>query len=53
MYGDSEEKIGRALRGRRQRYLICTKCGRCLPPRRNPNGFLVRLQRKLRCAMGL
>ena len=48
MYGDSEEKIGRALRGRRQRYLICTKCGRCLPPRRSPNGFFVRVQRKLR-----
>src|SRR5216684_8603347 len=53
MYGDSEEKIGRALRGRRQQYLICTKCGRCLPPRRSPNGFFMRLQRKLRRSMGL
>lgn len=53
MYGDSEEKIGRALRGRRQRFLICTKCGRCLPPRRSPNGFFVRVQRKLRGSIGL
>ena len=53
MYGDSEEKIGRALRGRRQRYLLSTKCGRCLPPRRSPNGFFVRAQRKLRRLMGL
>jgi hypothetical protein len=31
MYGDSEEKIGRALHGRRQQYLICTagSNGRC------------------------
>src|SRR5258707_15698213 len=53
MYGDSEEKIGRALHGRRQQSLICTKCGRCLPPRRSPNGFFMRLQRKLRRSMGM
>src|SRR5258708_26966295 len=53
MYGDSEEKIGRALRGKRQQYLICTKCGRCLPPRRSPNGFFMRLQGKLRRSVGL
>jgi aryl-alcohol dehydrogenase-like predicted oxidoreductase len=53
MYGDSEEKIGRALHGRRQQYLICTKCGRCLPPRRSPNGFFMRLQRKFRRSRGL
>src|SRR5882762_8019494 len=53
MYGDSEEKIGRALHGRRQHYLICTKCGRCLPPRRSPNGFFMRLQRKFRRSRGL
>ena len=53
MYGDSEEKIGRALRDRRQRYLLCTKCGRCLPPKRSLNGFFMRLQRKLRRSMGL
>jgi hypothetical protein len=52
MYGDSEEKIGRALRGRRKRCLLCTKCGRSLPPRGSPKGFFVRLQRKLRRSMG-
>ena len=31
MYGDSEEKIGRAIRGRRNRFLIFTKCGRTPP----------------------
>ena len=33
MYSDSEEKIGRVLRGRRNQYLFFTKCGRCPPPR--------------------
>src|SRR5229473_7215790 len=40
----AKKKIGRALRGRRQQYLICTKCGRCLPPRRSLNGFFMRLR---------
>ncbi len=53
MYGDSEEKIGRALRGRRQQFLISTKCGRSLPPRLTLSGFFVRAQRKLRRSMGL
>jgi aryl-alcohol dehydrogenase-like predicted oxidoreductase len=53
MYGDSEEKVGRALTGRRQRCLICTKCGRSLPPRSSPEGFYVRAQRKLRSSLGL
>ncbi len=53
MYGDSEEKIGRALRGIRKRFLLCTKCGRSLPPKRTPKGFLVRLQRKLRRLKGV
>jgi hypothetical protein len=53
MYGNSEEKIGRSLRGRRHRFLIGTKCGRCLPPRSNPNGLIVRLQRKFKCSLGL
>ena len=52
MYGDSEEKIGRSLRENRKRFLLCTKCGRALPPRRSPKGFFVRLQRKLRRLMG-
>lgn len=53
MYGDSEEKIGRSLRGRRQRYLVATKCGRCLPPKGNPNGLIVRLQRRFQRSLGL
>jgi len=39
MYGDSEEKIGRALRGRRSRCFLCTKCGRNPPRRRSIPGF--------------
>jgi aryl-alcohol dehydrogenase-like predicted oxidoreductase len=31
MYGDSEETLGRLLLGRRDRFLIFTKCGRHLP----------------------
>jgi len=52
MYSDSEETIGRALRRREQRFLIATKCGRRLPPRRSPHGFFVRLQQKLRRSLG-
>lgn len=50
MYGDSEDKIGRTLLGKRQRYLLFTKCGRALPPRRSWTGFLLRAQRKIRQA---
>jgi aryl-alcohol dehydrogenase-like predicted oxidoreductase len=39
MYGDSEKKIGRALRGRRSRCFLCTKCGRHAPRRRSILGF--------------
>ena len=53
VYGDSEEKIGRALRGNRKSFLLCTKCGRFLPPKGTPLGFLVRVQQKLRRLMGL
>lgn len=31
MYGDAEEKLGRLLSGRRDRFLVFTKCGRHLP----------------------
>ena len=31
MYGDAEEKLGRLLAGRREKFLIFTKCGRHLP----------------------
>jgi aryl-alcohol dehydrogenase-like predicted oxidoreductase len=48
MYLDSEEKIGRSLRGRRNQFLLFTKCGRCLPPRHNLLGLGVRAHRKLR-----
>ncbi len=53
MYGDSEEKLGRALRSSRNQFLLFTKCGRLLPPRFDPTGFLVRSHRKLRRAFGL
>lgn len=51
-YFDSEEKIGRALRGRRNQYLLFTKCGRCPPPRRNFAGFLLQAWGKVQRAMG-
>lgn len=53
MYADSEEKIGRALLGRRNQVLLFTKCGACLPPRLSLTGFLLRSHRKLRRSMGL
>jgi aryl-alcohol dehydrogenase-like predicted oxidoreductase len=31
MYGDAEEKLGRLLAGRRDKFLIFSKCGRHLP----------------------
>jgi aryl-alcohol dehydrogenase-like predicted oxidoreductase len=53
MYGDSEEKIGKALQGRRNQVLLFTKCGLCLPPRLSLTGFFLRSHRKLRRSMGL
>lgn len=53
MYGDSEEKIGRVLRGRRDRFLLFTKCGRQLQPRASLSGFLARADRTLRHMVGL
>jgi len=44
-YMDSEEKVGRALRGRRQRCLLFTKCGHAPPVR--PAGLVTRACRKL------
>ena len=53
MYSDSEEKIGRVLRGgRRNHFFLFTKCGRHLPPRSSFAGFLVRAHRKLRRLSG-
>jgi len=53
MYGDSEEKIGRALRGRRRHFHLFTKCGRSLPSQRTALGLLLRAQRRLRRWAGL
>ncbi len=52
MYADSEEKIGRALQGRRGQFLLFTKCGRFLQPRHNPTGFFLRAHSRLRHSMG-
>jgi len=52
MYLASEEKLGRALQGRRDRFLIFTKCGRFLPPKHSPAGIWLRAQRKVRKAVG-
>jgi aryl-alcohol dehydrogenase-like predicted oxidoreductase len=46
LYSDSEEKIGRALRGRRDRFLLFTKCGRQLPRKSSWMGFRLRAKRK-------
>jgi aryl-alcohol dehydrogenase-like predicted oxidoreductase len=53
MYGDSEEKLGKALQGRRNQVLLFTKCGLCLPPRLSLPGFLLRSYQKLRLSIGL
>jgi aryl-alcohol dehydrogenase-like predicted oxidoreductase len=52
MYLDSEENIGRSLRGRRGRVLLFTKCGRHLAPRNSLVGLRARLGRKLRRWIG-
>jgi aryl-alcohol dehydrogenase-like predicted oxidoreductase len=48
MYDDSEEKIGKALAKRRDRFLLFTKCGRFAPPVRSVPGFTLRAWRKVR-----
>jgi aryl-alcohol dehydrogenase-like predicted oxidoreductase len=52
MYSDSEEKLGRGLRGRRNQFLLFTKCGRWFPPRASSAGFWLRVRRKLLLATG-
>jgi aryl-alcohol dehydrogenase-like predicted oxidoreductase len=47
MYGDSEEKMGRALHGRREQFLVFTKCGRAFPPKLHWPTLLVRGRRRL------
>ena len=51
-YGDSEEKIGRSLREKRQRFLLFTKCGRSQPARRSLTSLRLRAHRKIRRAAG-
>jgi hypothetical protein len=53
MYADSEEKIGRALLGRRDRFLLLRTCGACLPTKLSLTGFLLRSHGKLRRSIGL
>jgi aryl-alcohol dehydrogenase-like predicted oxidoreductase len=48
LYSDSEEKIGRALRGRRDQFLLFTKCGRQLPRKSSWTGFWLRAMYKYR-----
>jgi aryl-alcohol dehydrogenase-like predicted oxidoreductase len=52
MYSDSEEKLGRALRGRRNQFFLFTKCGLYPPPRSNFTGLWLYAKRKLRNAIG-
>jgi hypothetical protein len=52
MYLDSEEKLGRCLRGKRNQVLLFTKCGQHLAPRNTLVGSLVRLRHKLRRSTG-
>lgn len=53
MYSDSEEKLGKALKGRRNKILVFTKCGLFPPPRSYPLGLFLRLKRKIKIALGL
>lgn len=48
LYSDSEEKIGRALQGRRDQFLLFTKCGRRLPRKSSWTGFWLRAKNKYR-----
>jgi len=48
LYSDSEEKLGRALQGRRDRFLLFTKCGRHLPRKSSWTGFRLRAMYKVR-----
>ena len=48
LYSDSEEKLGQALHGRRDRFLLFTKCGRHLPRKSSWTGFSLRAKQRLR-----
>ncbi len=46
-YADGEEKIGRAIRNQRSKFLIFTKCGASPPPRRTARGLYTRLRHRI------
>lgn len=48
IYSDSEAKIGRALLGKRDQFLLFTKCGRRLPRKSSWTGFWLRATNKYR-----
>jgi len=52
MYGDSEERLGRLLSGRRDQFLIFTKCGRHLPKLIGPSRYLRKARRMVGKWMG-
>ncbi len=52
MYGECEAAFGRSLRGRRDRCLLFTKCGRFRPPRRSATALLARGRRRLNRLFG-
>jgi hypothetical protein len=52
MYADSEQKIGKALSGRRDQVLLFTKCGRSPPPSHSVPGFRLRVHRRLSRSVG-
>jgi aryl-alcohol dehydrogenase-like predicted oxidoreductase len=52
MYAESEEKIGKALIGRRHGVLLFTKCGRWAPPAWTKPGLYLRLRSRLRRLAG-
>jgi hypothetical protein len=53
MYADSEDKIGKALLGRRHEALLFTKCGLFAPNGLSLTGLSLRSHRRLRHSLGL
>src|ERR1700759_1210872 len=47
MYQDSEEKIGRAIKARRDQFVIFTKCGLSPPRKITPRGLYANLRHKI------
>ena len=50
MYQDSEEKIGHAIRNRRDRFFIFTKCGLSAPSKKTARGIYTNLRHKISTA---